>query len=146
MGAELHVSDSCTRRVTLKVYRDSEAGNLMVGEGFTLFSDRWQAPLVEAVASTATAWRRFIFQPTDAVHFLLGTAAGWQEVGGELPTSAVESGVESGGWNHEHCSLCGSYIDVDSPTGYADDNGLFLCAVCYDKYAAHHDVSFVLGA
>jgi hypothetical protein len=145
--ADLTIVDrtACSVLATVTYLYDYEI-RMRGGERYTWLDRYWQLPFVEAVADGRTEWRKFTFQATDAQYFRQGDAIGWQQVGGRLPDGAVELGVKSGGWDHEHCDLCGAHIDAESSIGYADPEGHFLCSKCYDRYGANHDVSFQLGA
>jgi hypothetical protein len=120
-------------------------GRMSAGDQCTWLDSYWQLPFVEAVADETTEWRRFSFQARDAQYFRQGNAVGWREVGGGVPDGAVNLGVKKSGWDHEHCDLCGTQINVQKPIGYTDDDGHFLCADCFHKHGATHDVSFQLN-
>lgn len=51
--------------------------------------------------------------------------------------------VTAGGWDHEHCELCGASIDVGD-YGFVDADEHWVCESCYAKYVATHDLSFML--
>jgi hypothetical protein len=119
---------------------------MLNGERYIWFDGYWQMPFVEALADETNEWRQFTFQATDAQYFRQGNGIGWQQVGGRLPEGAIPMDVKPGGWDHEHCDLCGDHIDAKHPIGYSDSEGHFLCSSCYDKFGANHDVSFQLGA
>jgi len=121
-------------------------GRMSVGERYIWLDRYWQLPFVEAVADEANEWRQFSFQATDAQYFQQGKSIGWQQVDSEVPEGAVPTNVKIGGWDHEHCDLCGTQINAQKPIGYTDAEGHFLCARCYKKYGASHDVSFQLDA
>ena len=125
--------------------RDPDVAKLCAGQAYTWFDDYWQAPFIEAIADETTDWRQFQFKATDAQYFRQGDSTGWQEVGGRLPEGAVPLGIKPGGWDHEHCDLCGNHIDADNPLGYTDAEGHFLCSPCYDKYGASHKRLFSTG-
>ena len=50
--------------------------------------------------------------------------------------------VVPNGWDHEHCELCNAHIDPGG-TGYVDHSDHWVCAGCYTKYVAVHDLSFL---
>jgi len=58
--------------------------------------------------------------------------------------TASESNVRviPSGWDHEHCELCNSHIDVGR-FGYRDPDNCWLCEHCYSRYVMTHDLSFV---
>jgi hypothetical protein len=50
--------------------------------------------------------------------------------------------VIPGGWDHEHCQLCRGHID-HGDFGYRDQDELWMCESCYNKYVKSHDLSFI---
>ncbi len=144
--ANLVVLDRSACSVLATNERDRDLVRLGVGQRYVWFDDYWQAPFVEAIADEAVVWRKFVFEPSDGRYFRQGEVIGWQEIGGPLPEGAIDLGVKSGAWDHEHCDLCQGHIDLDHPVAYTNDAGYFLCSPCYEKYGKHHDVSFQLGA
>ena len=62
----------------------------------------------------------------------------------EQPTSTPigETRLVPAGWDHEHCELCNSHIDVGM-FGYRDPNERWMCVKCYERYVMRHDLSFV---
>ena len=145
--AELTHLDSATRAVVFTLNDQAEAERLSVGDRLPWFDGLWQVPVVQAIIDESHVWRPVTFQAPDAVHFRLGDGTGWQPMGGTLPKGAVVTGVESGGWDHEHCSICDGYIDLDRPKAYTTADGhWWLCSDCYERYGKTHDVSFQLGA
>ena len=119
---------------------------MRVGERYNWLDRYWELPFVEAIADDTNEWQRFSFQATDAEYYKQGGVVGWREVGGGLPDGAESLGVKAGAWDHEHCDLCGTQINLQKPIGYRDGHGHFLCLPCFEKYGATHDVSFQLGA
>ncbi|HVO81862.1 MAG TPA: hypothetical protein VMT28_14090 [Terriglobales bacterium] len=59
----------------------------------------------------------------------------------DLP-GAQADGIIPGGWDHEHCEICNSNINVNAE-GYLDLGEHWLCEPCYDKYVKNHDLSFL---
>ena len=144
--ANLEIQDRAAGSVVVTSARDPDIALLRVGERYIWFDDYWQAPLVEAIADEATEWRQFTFEPSDAQYFRVGDSVGWQKVGGTLQEGAVALEVKPGGWDHEHCDLCGDHIDVENPVAFTNSEDHFLCSPCYNRYGATHDVSFQVGA
>lgn len=59
--------------------------------------------------------------------------------------ASLSSGAQQvipGGWDHEHCHLCRGHID-HGDFGYRDQDELWMCENCYDKYVKSRDLSFV---
>jgi hypothetical protein len=46
------------------------------------------------------------------------------------------------GWDHEHCELCNSHIDVGM-FGYCDPDERWMCEKCYARYVMRRDLAFV---
>jgi hypothetical protein len=46
------------------------------------------------------------------------------------------------GWDHEHCELCNSHIDIGM-FGYCDPDDRWMCEGCYSRYVLHRDLAFV---
>lgn len=46
------------------------------------------------------------------------------------------------GWDHEHCELCGAELRPGDH-GYVDAGEHWVCDLCYAKYVATHDLSFL---
>jgi hypothetical protein len=48
------------------------------------------------------------------------------------------------GWDHEHCELCNTHIDVED-FGYCDPDESWLCEKCYERYVVPRNLAFVDG-
>lgn len=46
------------------------------------------------------------------------------------------------GWDHEHCELCNSHIDMGT-FGHCDSDDRWMCENCYSRYVVPHDLAFV---
>jgi hypothetical protein len=46
------------------------------------------------------------------------------------------------GWDHEHCELCNTHIDVGD-FGYRDPGECWMCEKCYERYVTPRDLAFV---
>lgn len=46
------------------------------------------------------------------------------------------------GWDHEHCELCNSHIDIGM-FGYCDPDERWMCENCYSRYVVPRDLAFV---
>jgi hypothetical protein len=59
-------------------------------------------------------------------------------------TSTPESKVRlvPSGWDHEHCELCNSHIDIGM-SGYCDPDDRWMCENCYTRYVVPRDLAFV---
>jgi len=59
-------------------------------------------------------------------------------------TSTLESKVRliPSGWDHEHCELCNSHIEMGM-VGYCDPDDRWMCENCYSRYVIPRDLAFV---
>lgn len=59
-------------------------------------------------------------------------------------TLSAESNVRliPSGWDHEHCELCNSRLDIGM-FGYCDPDGRWVCENCYSRYVLRRDLAFV---
>jgi hypothetical protein len=62
----------------------------------------------------------------------------------EDQTSTLSGGTRliPSGWDHEHCELCNSHIDVGM-FGYCDPDERWMCETCYARYVIRRDLAFV---
>ena len=106
----------------------------------------WDPRHLDLVLAGPGRWTRRAFAAVPARHFRLPDGVtGWQPLGFPLPPGAVETGVEEGGWDHEHCEICFGRIGAGGASdGYVDPGGAWLCPACYARYAVPGDISFAL--
>jgi hypothetical protein len=105
----------------------------------------WQAYQVVMIVGP-TSWRRQEFVPSDAQHFVRGTAHGWTKAGARLDEDRQPTFIEAGGWDHEECDLCQAHIGRGGlPYGYVHSDGTWLCDSCYRRYAEPRDLSFLVA-
>lgn len=70
--------------------------------------------------------------------------------GGDRHYPAIEQTDTSGskvrlipsGWDHEHCELCNSHIDI-GVVGWCDPEDRWICENCYSRYVLRRDLAFV---
>ena len=60
----------------------------------------------------------------------------------QTPTSGSNVRLIPSGWDHEHCELCNSHIDIGM-FGYCDPDGRWMCVNCYSRYVLRRDLAFV---
>jgi hypothetical protein len=62
----------------------------------------------------------------------------------ENQTSTPSGGTRlvPSGWDHEHCELCNSHVDVGM-FGYCDQDERWMCEKCYARYVMRRDLAFV---
>ena len=121
----------------------SLAPELVPGVVFPWLDIYWQPYHLSMILAGPESWHPKVFAATDAHYFRQAGVIGWQPVGEALPAAAEDLGVRSGAWDHEHCELCRRNIGAGGvPTGYVNAEDLWLCAGCFERYAAVPDVSF----
>lgn len=54
----------------------------------------------------------------------------------------VEPRLVTGGWGHEHCTLCRAHIDPGD-FGYRGPDHNWMCERCYRRYVTPRDLAFV---
>jgi hypothetical protein len=138
----------------------------IVGEKLFYLSPYWQAFNVWMVLDPKWGWKRTQFHAVDAVAETYEApdvsivdgreVRKWTKVEradkkGPLnryyPAQDQDSTDQSvrevsGGWDHEHCTLCEEHIN-SGDFGYCDSDGRWMCESCYDKYVKLRDLSFV---
>ena len=79
-------------------------------------------------------------------HFRQGDVHGWTKAGATLPDDAIPTGVNDGGWDHQHCELCESHIGRGGGAhGYVDRNDRWLCERCFQNDADPRSLGFVFS-
>jgi hypothetical protein len=122
------------------------APDLKPGASFPWLDGSWKPYHLKMVLSGAERWRPRSFSASPVRFFLHEGVTGWQAVDAKLPPGAADLGVRSGDWNHACCELCPEQLDAArSSEGFVDDEGRWICAHCFEKYAKRNDISFALG-
>ena len=105
----------------------------------------WQAYHVDMILDGNWEGRTFVSTP--ARYFRLDGVTGWQPDGAPLPEGAEDLGIRDGGWDHEHCELCGTHIGAGGDHhGFEDPEEHWLCDACYYTYALPRDLAFLTEA
>ncbi len=121
------------------------APELRAGVSYPWIDEYWQAYHVDMIL--AGQWEERVFVSTPARYFRLNGVIGWQPDGTPLPEDAEDLGVRDGGWDHEHCALCGAHIGAaGEPHGFVDPGEHWLCDACYHTYALPRDLGFLTEA
>lgn len=145
---------------------DREKMPNILGEKLFYPSPYWQAFNIWMVLDAKWGWKRVQFQTVDAVAVSeespeVSIVDGrevrkWTKLeradkkGHESryypaqDQGSTDQSVQevSGGWNHEHCTLCNEHISSGS-FGYCDPDHRWMCESCYEKYVKPRDLSFV---
>lgn len=94
-----------------------------------------------------SAWLELTFEPKDAVSMPFVDESGqrWRTISEVNQGTTLEPGAEiiHNGWDHEHCLICSAHIDPGVRFYRHQSENEFLCALCYRKYAATGDLSFL---
>jgi len=137
----------------------------LVGAKLPYVDGYWQAYHVWMVAEPSWAWSKArlqgnqvlaeVFEAKESQTFEGQEVKTWIRVkeyadGSKERLYPVLSGdpqkemekILASGWDHEHCELCRSSIQVGD-YGFNDLSGHWVCEGCYEKYVATHDLSFL---
>jgi hypothetical protein len=99
----------------------------------------------EVILSAAERWTSRTFTTSLVRFFVLDGVTGWQSVEAKLPPGATDLGVRSGDWNRASCELCPEQLEASRASeGFVDDDGRWICAHCFEKYARRNDISFAV--
>lgn len=55
--------------------------------------------------------------------------------------------VVEGGWDHEHCAICGQTIspfELGNEYGYQDQDDSWVCLSCYEQYIVPKSLGFIM--
>jgi hypothetical protein len=121
------------------------APELKPGASFPWLDSSWEPHHLAMVMSPVEQWSRRSFSLEPARFFLLDDVTGWQDPDLPLPPGATDLGVHAGDWNDAHCELCPEHLAAEkSSEGYVNPDGWWICAHCFERFAARHDLSFAL--
>ena len=136
--------DETSGKVTIIIDHSDMRDSIRAGATLHWLTPYWQAYHVPMIL--AGQWTKLEFKAEDAIRFAMNGWQGWARHDGAIPEGAVRTGVESGGWDHEHCEICNSRIGYEgSPVGYIDADEHWLCPNCYDKWAVTRSLGFLAG-
>jgi hypothetical protein len=121
------------------------APDLRPGATYPWLDSAWEPHHLAMVLSPVERWAKRAFSPQPARYFLLDDVVAWQSPDLPLPRRATDLGVHAGDWNDAQCELCPEHLAAEkSSEGYVNPDGRWICAHCYEKFAARHDLSFAL--
>jgi hypothetical protein len=122
------------------------APELKAGACYPWLDGSWKPYHLKMVLSPVERWQSRSFSASPVRFFVLDGVTGWQAVDAKLPPGATDLGVRSGDWNQASCELCPEQLEASrSSEGFVDDDGRWICAHCFEKYARRNDISFALG-
>jgi hypothetical protein len=113
---------------------------LRPGESYP-YVDGYYGERAELVFDSTRTWRWSLFRPTDSVRYQ-DSAGVWEtRARGNTPKCCVRV---PGGWDHEHCSICGMMIGAaEQHSGYVDQSGEWVCEKCYREFVGPRSIGFV---
>lgn len=129
LGEELETLDRATRQACIST-------STLPPLGITTFCwlrDYWDPWQIAMITDPNRVWAKILFQAIDSRR---------------EPKAAADSSPEAdqvrvvGGWDHEHCAICGERIG-SGDTGYNDEINYWLCPDCFEMYARPHNIGFV---
>jgi hypothetical protein len=146
MGDLEAIPSAATEPVRFLTADASYAPDLKSGASYPWLDGSWKPYHLKMVLSPAERWQPRTFSASPVRFFLHNGVTGWQAVDAKLPDGATDLGVRSGDWNHASCELCPEQLEAArSSDGFVDDEGRWICAHCFEKYARRNDISFALG-
>lgn len=141
----------------------------IVGHSLAYLSSYWQAFNVWMVLDPDWGWEKKQFLAADAIAedfqsreisivegqevkfwTKLSRADVWSgqsrhySAASQVPASTGNVRLVPSGWDHEHCELCNSHIDIGR-VGYCDPDERWMCESCYARYVVRRDLAFVDG-
>jgi hypothetical protein len=161
--ASLQSIDKETRTAVLTFEAREEPD--IVGQALAYLSPRWQAFNVWMVLDPDWGWEKKKFLGLDAIAEDFQSKDTSIIEGREVKVWTKLSPVRQGqsrhypatdqasaptgekrlipsGWDHEHCELCNSHIDIGM-FGYCDPDERWMCENCYERYVVRRDLAFV---
>jgi hypothetical protein len=126
---------------TCSFYPDQavELSVLRPGESYA-FMDGYWGKCAELVLDEARHWQRLRFKPSDMVRFR--AAGGWI---GTRSSPATSPGGEivPGGWDHEHCEICGNKIGHGGEAeGFFSPPDSWVCEECHTAFVGPRSLAF----
>jgi hypothetical protein len=139
------IPSSSDERVQFVTADAEYAPDLEPGATFPWLDGAWEPHHLAMVMSPVEHWSRRSFSPAPARFYLLDDVTGWQSPDLPLPSGATDLGVHAGDWNDAQCELCPEHLAAEKASeGYVNPDGQWICAHCFDRFAAKHDTSFAL--
>ena len=130
--------------MTFDTYGVEDHG-LRVGDVLPWLDGYWDASDVDIILRDDGWWVPAEFTAGPAHYFRQNGVVGWAPEGGTIPEDAEDLGVRAGAWDHEHCRICFARIGLDgAPRGSVAPDERWLCERCPERYAAPHDLAFII--
>ena len=121
------------------------APDLKPGALYPWLDGSWKPYHLKMVLSPADRWQRRNFSASPVRFFLRDGVTSWQDPDAKLPPGATDLGVRSGDWNRACCELCPEQLEAARGSeGFVDEDGRWICAHCFEKFAKRNDISFAL--
>ena len=118
--------DDASFTAVLKVATKYLHPAIKVGASFPIYLDWWFGKL-HHVLDTAIRWTRAPFVSSDAFEWLTPDGVRTWRPAEPSDKDRTDGGIVPGGWDHEHCDICGRKIGVSGdPYGYRSDVGIWV--------------------
>jgi hypothetical protein len=146
MGDLEAIPSSASEPVRFLTADAAYAPELKPGVSYAWLDGSWKPYHLKMILSPADRWQRRSFSASPVRFFLRDGMTNWQPPDAKLPPGATDLGVRSGDWNRACCELCPEELEAARASeGFVDDEGRWICAHCFEKYAKGNDISFVFG-
>jgi hypothetical protein len=146
MGDLEAIPSSASEPVRFLTADAAYAPELKPGVSYAWLDGSWKPYHLKMILSPADRWQRRSFSASPVPFFLRDGVTNWQAPDAKLPPGATDLGVRSGDWNRACCELCPEELEAARASeGFVDDEGRWICAHCFEKYAKSNDISFVFG-
>jgi hypothetical protein len=130
--------------LVVRLSAEENPGQINAGDSYPCHDAYWDLHQIRMIMKGE--WHLQQFVPRDATLFELHGVTGWGPVEAGVPEGAEVKDVLPGGWDHEHCEICGAKIGRGGiASGYVDPEGHWLCPTCHDRWAQEQDLGFVRG-
>jgi hypothetical protein len=124
--------DVALRTATFQIRELSELRYLEVGRAYTYLDSYWGVR-AQLVMNASHVWHLVEFAPRDAV-----------ESPGKGGADSTPAALVPGGWDHEHCEICGEKIGrAGQEDGYVNETDLWVCRRCYDQFVSRRSLEFI---
>lgn len=101
-----------------------------IGNSYPFMGGYW-GERARLVYDSSREWQKVEFVPHDTVRY--------------YPDGKTE--VVEGGWDHEHCEICGQTIspfELGNGYGYQDQDDSWVCLTCYEQYVMPKSLDFIM--
>jgi hypothetical protein len=135
--------DEVARTCSITLVRPADSSLIVPGNSYPFVDGYWGEP-AELVLEESRTWNRLTFEPSDMVVL---PSVGGSSVGSQLTSDVPLGGkVVAGGWDHEHCNVCGAKIGhCGAASGYFSEPASWVCEACYATFVMPRSLAFCIG-